>query len=247
MNQCFVNYPSIPVPDQEILGEGTSRIQIRIDQGPFFIVRSHGPDGKQDSVFPLPSKPNGSPPWQYAISLPGGYEKERGVVFLVGRHWGFWSFDTQSQKNWKTNAEIPDKHFLMASLETDPTPFDKFCKELLVIEDFFSKQLKKELPKNNWPTKFHTHWLEILMETDCSSNKELLESQSSSNTRVLRSLKMDEKSTKNLIERLRRGAIVSMALRAVNELPYAAQIIKSSTGKKPKDNTWMSLLELIKF
>jgi hypothetical protein len=81
------------------------------------------------------------------------------------------------------------------------------------------------------------------METDCSSNKESLES----NTRILRSLKMDEKSTKNLIERLRRGAIVSMALRAISELPDAAQIIKNSTGKKPKDNTWMSLLELIKF
>jgi hypothetical protein len=243
INQCFVNYPTIPTPDKEILGEGTSRIQIRIDEGPFFIVRYHNTKGKEDRVFPLPSKPAGSPSWQHALSLPGSYEGERGIIFLVGQHWGFWSFDTESQRNWKTKAAIPNKHFLMAALETDPTPFDRFCRELLLIDDIFTKKLKKELPRNNWSSKFHTHWLEILMETDCSSNKESLES----NTRILRSLKMDEKSTKNLIERLRRGAIVSMALRAISELPDAAQIIKNSTGKKPKDNTWMSLLELIKF
>jgi len=243
MNQCYVNYPNIPCPDQEILGEGTKRIQVRIDESPFFIVRSHTNTSKEDRVFPLPQKPQASPNWRYAITLPGGYKNERGLVFVLGDFWGFWSFETESQRVWRQNESIPNKHFLMAALETDPTPFDKFCKELLLAEKVFNKESTQPVPRSHWTHKLHTHWFEILMETNCSSNKDSLESEH----RILRTLKMDENSTKRLIEKLRRGAIVSMALRAINELPNAVKIIEKATNRTPKDNTWMSLLDLVKF
>jgi hypothetical protein len=243
MSQCFVNYPCIPTPKEEILGEGTSRIQIRIDEGPFFMVRSHQKNGKLDRVFPLPAKPSNTPHWRYAITLPGGFKDERGLVFVVGNYWGFWSFDSESQKTWQEQEFIPNKQFLMAALETDPTPFDTFSRELLLADKIVRENTKEVLPKNNWPKGLHTYWLEVLLETNCSKNEETLVSEG----RILKSLKMDEETTKKLIENLRRGAIVSMALRAKTELPNAVRIIESTTGKTPKDNKWMSLLELVSF
>jgi hypothetical protein len=243
MSECFVNYPLIPSPDSEVLGEGTSRIQVRIDEDPFFIVRSHGIDGKKDRVFPLPEKPQSTPPWEYALTLPGNYKGERGLVFVLGSYWGFWSFETESQRSWKGNNSIPNKYFLMAALETDKTPFDKFCRELLLAEKILMNETKQNLSKNNWSQGMHCHWLEILLETQCSKNKEHL----SSEDRILKPLKMDEKSTKELIGKLRRGTIVSMAQRATNELIHAPKIIESCIKKKPKDNKWMSLLEIVNF
>jgi hypothetical protein len=242
MNECFVNYPKIPTMGNSILEAGTKRIQTRIEDGHALIIRFHHEGWREDKVYHLPQKPPQCPNWEYAITLPGAVENERGLVFVLGNYWCFWSLEKETNKPWIKSDAIPNSNFLMSALETDPSPFDKFCRELLRAQELAIKKSGTPLPSNRWPKDFHTHWFDILMQTTCTCQM----NPDKTNNTIQRRLGMDEKTTKTLIENLRIGAIVSMAQRSSNELTAAAEIIKEKTGKIPKDNKWMSLLELVK-
>jgi hypothetical protein len=243
-----LSFPKSPPLDMSMCIPGSTldaqRVRSRIDEDCMFLVRMENPQGvKVDKVYALPNRPKECPPWKFAITTPAMINNEKGLLFTLKERGVFWTLEKETASSWvKVNEQI-DKDFILASMEVDPSPHKLFCQELLHAEKCERESLTPSLNRQNpWPANWHSKWIDLLTETEFFEEKEL-------NDKVLpeRSclrFPMDLSKAKELLVKLRRGAIVSMAHRCSEELLEAKESLIEKTRRKPKDKTWKSLLEL---
>lgn len=247
---CVLSFPKAPPLDMSMAIPGSSldaqRIRSRIDEESMFLVRMENPYGvKVDKVYTLPNKPMDSPPWKFAITAPALLKKEKGLLFTLKERGIFWTLEKEKASSWVKIQEQIDKEFILASMEIDPSPHRLFCQELLQSQDCEGKNKPLCLHKNNpWPKNWHSKWLELLLKTDFFEEK-ILESKRDSNKTSIK-FPMKLQSARELLTKLKRGAIVSMAHRCCDELPEAHKLLVETTGNYPEDKTWKSLLKLCK-
>jgi hypothetical protein len=249
MEGIYITHPVMP-NQQDLLEEGVQRIQVRLDESlGVFLIRKYKTltlgGGQEDHGYTLPRKPEGSPSWSHALCLPGTMGEKTGLAFILGDQC-YWTETTTSKgkaansSNW-TPMKITAEHLILASLQTNPDPHNKFWLEAIVAEQKFrdGKPLgKKTRP---WPSGFHLAWLKIAMNTGFWRDPEL--SGCDESKPVLR-IPMEGDLMDHLLGTMRRGAIISMAHRYPEELPEASEVIQETTKARPVDSTWLALLPL---
>jgi hypothetical protein len=244
---CVLTFPKCPRLDLSMCIPGSSldaqRIKSRIDEESIFLVRMENQLGvKVDKVYPLPVKPKDCPPWRFAITAPALLKKEKGLLFALKERGIFWTLEKEVASKWVKLDDQINKEFILASMEIDPTPHKLFCQEILQAEQSLKKGVTMPLNSQNpWPENWHSNWLELLLETETFE-----ENSDFKNLRDKTQFKfpMPLDKSKDLLNKLRRGTIVSMARRCSQELPDAYKILSTIRDKQPKDKTWQSLLDL---
>lgn len=249
---CVLTFPKPPVLDMSTNIPGSSldaqRIRSRIEQDCMFLLRMENTQGvKVDKVYALPDKPRDCPDWKFAITTPAQLKKEKGLLFTLKGRGLFWTIDKEKASPWVNLPEQIDKEFILASMEVDPTPHRLFCQEILHAEACEKTKSAICLEKHNpWPNNWHSQWFELLLETNFLEEKMFNLNKSNVNNVNLR-FPMALNDAKNLLIRLRRGAIVSMAHRCSNELQKTQELIIKRSNTAPRDKTWKALLELCEY
>lgn len=245
---CILTFPKCPTLDMSMCIPGSSldahRVKSRIDEESMFLVRMENPQGvKVDKIYNLPTKPTDSPAWKFAITAPALLKKEKGLLFTLKEQGIFWTLEKEKASKWVKLHEQIDKEFILASMEVDPSPHKLFCQELLHAEECEKQKSTPQFKKQNpWPYRWHSKWLELLLETNFCEEKVI--QSTSNNGKSSINFPMEFKKAKDILTRLKRGAIVSMAHRCPEELTAANKMLTEATKQNPKDKTWKSLLKL---
>lgn len=253
---CILSFPKSPNLDMSLCIPGSSldaqRIKSRIDQENMFLVRMENYQGvKVDKVYELPSRPKQSPSWKFAITAPALLKKEKGLLFTLKENGLFWELEQEKPSKWVKLQNQVDKDFILASMEIDPTPHKLFCQELLHLEECQKSNVKPSLENQNpWPENWHSKWLDLLLETkfvemsekDSVIDKKDSDDNHSSNRYIKFPLEFNVAT--ELLKKLRRGTIVSMAHRCRAELPNAFELMSNVYKNSKVKNDWKSLLEL---
>jgi hypothetical protein len=239
---CILSFPKAPNLDLSLPNLETKRVRSRIDEDCMFLVRMEKTSGgKIDKVYPLPPKPSECPEWKYAITAPAIIGEERGLLFALKERGLFWEIEKEKSSNWAKLKNKINKDFILASMEVDPTPHKLFCQEILHAEHMERLCKTPQLKTNPWPESWHIEWLKLLLNT---SVREENDQAISNEDQTELKFPLDLESTKGLLKKLKRGTIVSMALRSCKELSQAYELINKVCLNKPKDNNWKSLLEI---
>jgi hypothetical protein len=145
-----------------------------------------------------------------------------------------------------TKAEI------LPSVSTYSPPHKIFLSECLKALEI-EKTGEGNLPAFQGPPQFHLAWLQILEKTQAKPSP--LGGKPIPLPQALQFLPLTQKpysvlfpqhweDTNSLIRSLQRGIIVSMALRAPQDLAAAREFLIQEKNEKPTDNTWKSLANL---
>jgi hypothetical protein len=193
--------------------------------------------GLVEEILPLPKRPEGCPPWKYAISLPAKADKENAIIFLNGRFRWVWLTDARTQIPWKTSAQPAFPEMVRASIATNREPHVLFLEEALDIYGRWKAGEGKPDRDDPWPPLLRLRWLELLLATEAG------EEQWPDRTGILQlHLPAEATTLQEIIETTRKAATVSLAAFTPTETALAHRAIENSelTGTSKK-----TLLELL--
>ena len=241
---CILSHPPLPEMAIKTRKGNQQKIQVHIRNKSQFGILKYNPDGTiVEEIHKLPHRPSECPTWEHALAIPAKSGEHQALIFLLGTHRWLWLFESRSHLGWKKTNHPLFKTLVLAALATNPAPHKKFLEEcLLALAIHQGKTGEIEeientvLAPNNWPPLLHLRWLEILYD---------ITTQKTPIGHATFILPTEEYELKALLKNLRRGTIVSMALRCTEELALAQRFLTEKTQQEPKDNTWNALLELI--
>ena len=182
--------------------------------------------------FPLPHPPKGIIP----EILPLIQEKK--TLFVIGKTLHLaWDLENHTTQGWQQETIPLSEIQILNSLITNPYPHQKFLQECLLARKL---EISGEgaLPDTPWPLQLHSGWLTILENTKAKQTNFTI-------PKPPNSIFIPTHPTliNTLIGAIKRGIVVSMAIRSPEELPLAKKILCTQRNHKPKDNTWKSLAQ----
>jgi hypothetical protein len=235
MRECFFHFPPCRPLSHSVLGSGVRKIASRIQENALWIVDVEGDCFAYGAASELPPRPSDSPDWSYAITLPFRVNDETGLAVLLGKYWCFWSTSTRSHSPWRLSEGISSPRMAMIAASTDISPFTRFCNELIHASKIHTGTAL-DMPKNNWPSRLHSQWFKVLVNTTCSPSPPCA-------PKNLPAFKISTpyESASKILTTLRVGTVVSSAWRASDELPEILGTLSHATGCKEEDIVWEEL------
>jgi hypothetical protein len=252
----FLSHPLLPTLEVKTSNGKSQRVTVTLYGDTHFGVRKHLEGGHiTEEIHELPEKPVDLPPWENALTIPANAGENHAIIFLLGTKRWLWLLEGRTHLGWKKNEQPLYQEIVLASLSVNPAPHKKLLKEFLIAEDILANPKtntagKEPLKAGDWPPLLQLRWLETLLATDVTDSapeetpEEEQKTQNPSEQKAIIELLNESGGTKELIRSLRKGAVVSMALRSREELPLAKRALVQYSKRQPKNNTWRGLLEL---
>lgn len=240
MGKCLISCPPCRPPGPAVLGHQVERVISRIGDSGTFSYQIEGESRGEGGVFPLPPSPHHTPRWDLAVTIPFRSGSERGLAFFMGGLRCFWSFESRQSFEWEETGGFASDRMVLVAMSTDPSPFVKFCRELLLGAQMHSG-MAASIPPNEWPAGLHSHWFSVLLGISCvdpSTPPPL------SISAIAHWLPSPKAKVSSLVRDLRVGSIVSAAWRTPAELPHLLGALSLHASVDPDDIDWQSLPSL---
>ena len=224
---CFLSHPILPRPTLKTRTGDQQTVEIKIREGnpgQFGIVRgtTKPGGGSVEEIIPLPKRPEGCPPWKYALTLPAKAQNQNAIIFLAGKYRWIWLTDARAQIPWKTSTQAILPEIVRASVATNKQPHKIFLEECLEIKKRWEGKEKKPTREDPWPHLMRLRWLEMLLACDSTPEQEPDREQ------ILQvKVPANHEKLKNIISETRKAAAVSLAAFTPGEIPLAIM----ATGK----------------
>lgn len=235
MAKCLISCPPCRLPGPAVLGHRVERVTSRIGLDGTFSYRIEGPSHGEGGTFELPRPVHPRDSWDLAVTMPFRMGADRGLAFFMGEHRCFWSFASRRFASWSKVPGIGSKRMALVAMSTDPSPFEKFCAELLLASTMHSG-LPIPLPPSEWPKGLHAHWFSVLLGTTCVDP--------STPPPLSYWMPCPRSKVSLLVRNLRVGAVVSAAWRTPSELPLLLDALSRHASVDLDDIDWQSLPEL---
>jgi len=247
---CLLRYPKQTLSLPEDLGFEIQRNTLFIRETP-----QNRPWEEYTEEIPLPSHPTHP---QSLENLPLVVEEEK--ILLCSQNWTLICptglSDDQPPPVWKEEAHPIVPETLLTSALAHPKPHRLFLSECLKALEI-EKTGNGQLSGQPWPKNLHLSWLHILEGTQASPHPNQAPPSSGAGL-FLNALQLlqptrpsdcvifpkNPEETNSLLQSLKRGIIVSMALQRPEELPAARTFLISKKQETPTDKTWKSLANL---
>lgn len=239
MAKCLISCPSCRPPGPAVVGPSVQRVTSSIAPDGTFSYRIESALRGEGGTAPLPPAPRPGARWDLAVTVPFRVRQERGLAFFIGDLRCFWSFASRRASGWEKTAGLGSERMVLVAMSTDPSPFAKFCGELLLASSMHSG-MPIPLPPGCWPRGLHAHWFSALLRTAC------VDPSSPSSPTLAHWLPSSRSRVSALVRDLRVGAVVSAAWRAPAELPQLLNALSRHASVDLDDIDWQSLPSLCK-
>lgn len=234
MAECLISCPPCRPLGPAVIGRRVERVTSRIGEDGTFSYRVEGGSHGEGGTFPLPKLPHHGCRWGLAITIPFRVGQERGLAFFLGGLRCFWSFASSRSLGWEPVSGLGSERMALVAMSTDPSPFMRFCEELLLASRMHSG-VPIPIPPGDWPRGLHTHWFSVLLGTSC------VDPSSPSPPPIAHWVPSPRVRVSSLVRDLRVGAVVSAAWRTPSELPLLLASLSRHASVDEEAIDWQSL------
>lgn len=228
---CFLTHPQLPRPVLKTRAGIAQTVQVKLwlngSGESFEIIREtvkESGTGLVQEMIALPERPEGCPPWKYAITVPAKADKQNAIIFLNGKFRWVWLTDARAQIPWITCTQPAFPEMVKASIATNREPHRLFLQEILDLKARWEAGDKKPEREDPWPPLLRLRWLELLMATEAQSEEPAFQEEGVLQVKV----PTDPAALGKTIGEVRKSATVSLAAFTPTEIPLAKRAMENS-------------------